>query len=221
MKFIECQQGTDEWYTSRAGRVTASNFRDAISVCSRASGRRKAGDMSAAAEEYAATVAIERIFGKPVGEPVKAWVLERGHELEGIARMKYEARDGAYVTEAGICVTDDGIFGYSTDGLVNDDGLIEIKCPVNSAKVLNMWMTGDVSEYIDQMQGGMWITGRKWCDFIMYSPALASVGKDLYVKRIARDEEYIDSMVNQLARFVAKVDEFESVLRAPLPKVAA
>lgn len=162
---------------------------------------------------YAADLAIERISGQPVGEPIKPWVLARGHELEPRARMGYEARTGRLATEAGLCITEDGIFGYSTDGLVDDDGLIEIKCPVDSMKILTMWRTGDLSEYLPQMQGGMWITGRKWCDFIMYVPALANAGKDLFIKRVRRDDAYIDAMAERLARFAAVVDEYEAEAR--------
>jgi len=166
------------------------------------------------ARRYAADLAIERISAAPHGEPIKTWVLERGHEMETKARMIYEARTGAFVTEAGICVSDDGIFGYSTDGLVDDDGLIEIKAPIDSIKILDMLRTGDVSEYEHQMQGGMWITGRKYCDFIMYVPDLASVGKDLFVKRIERDDIFIDKLVQDLATFDGLVKEYEKGLRS-------
>ena len=165
------------------------------------------------AKRYAADLAIERISGQPHGEPAKAWVLERGHEMEARARMLYEARTGAFITESGICISDDGIFGYSSDGLADDDGLIEIKAPIDSIKIMEMWRTGDTSEYDHQMQGGLWLTGRKWLDFIMYVPDLANVGKDLYVKRIQRDEEFIDKMVTQLAAFDAMVAEYVSILR--------
>jgi exodeoxyribonuclease (lambda-induced) len=216
VKFIECQQGTPEWFASRVGKITASCFADAISTCSRKSGARDVGDPTAVAERYAADLAIERISGQPHGEPPKAWVLERGHEMETHARRFYEGRTGSYVTEAGICLTDDEIFGYSTDGLVDDDGLIEIKAPIDSTKILAMWATGDTSEYDHQMQGGMWITGRKWCDFIMYVPDLASIGKDLYVKRVFRDDAFIDAMVEGLARFDRMVGGFVDVLRGPM-----
>lgn len=212
MKFIEAQQGTVEWFQARCGKITASCFEEAISVTTRNSGARKVGDMTAAAERYAGDLAIERISGKPHGEPPKAWVLERGHEMEALARMRYEAKTGAYVTEAGICV--DGVYGYSTDGLVDDDGLIEIKAPIDSSKIITMWRTGDVSEYIHQMQGGMWITGRKWCDFIMYVPDLANAGKDMYVQRVMRDDIFIDIMVQKLAKFDATVEEYVAMLRA-------
>jgi len=167
------------------------------------------------AKRYAADLAIERISGQPHGEPPKAWVLDRGHEMEARARMLYEARTGAYVTEAGICLDESLIFGYSSDGLVDDDGLIEVKAPIDSIKIMDMWRTGDVSEYEHQMQGGMWITGRKWCDFIMYVPDLSAIGKALYVKRIMRNDRFIDDMVEKLSQFDAMVQQYETILRAP------
>jgi hypothetical protein len=221
VKFIECPQGTPEWHAARSGKITASCFADAISRCSRKSGARDVGDPTAAAERYAADLAIERVSGMPHGEPPKAWVLERGHQMEAAARMHYEARTGSFVTEAGICVTDDGLFGYSTDGLVDDDGLIEIKSPIDSAKILHILATGDTSEYDHQMQGGMWITGRKWCDFIMYVPDLAAVGKDLYVQRVLRDDGFIDEMVERLAKFDALVAANVAILRAGAMREAA
>lgn len=170
-------------------------------------------DFSDTAKRYAADISIERVSRQPHGEPVKTWVLERGHTMEAAARRIYEGRTGAFVTEAGICLTDDDLFGYSTDGLVDDDGLIEIKAPIDSIKIMEMWKTGDTSEYDHQMQGGMWITGRKWCDFIMYVPDLAPVGKDLFVKRVLRDDVFIDKMVEQLVEFEKLVSANEAVWR--------
>lgn len=171
-------------------------------------------DHSDTAKRYAADLAIERISGKPHGEPAKAWVLERGHEMEVRARMLYEARTGAFITESGICVSDDGLFGYSSDGLADNDGLIEIKAPIDSIKIMDMWRTGDTSEYDHQIQGGLWLTARKWLDFIMYVPDLAAAGKDLFIKRIYRDEAFIDKMVQQLADFDRLVNDYTIILRA-------
>lgn len=167
------------------------------------------------AKRYGADLAIERISGQPHGEPPKAWVLERGHEMEAHARRYYEARTQSFVTEAGICLTDDDTFGYSSDGLVDDDGLIEIKAPIDSIKIMHILATGDVAEYLHQMQGGMWITGRKWCDFIMYVPDLACIGRDLYIKRVFRDEAFIDAMVEKLCAFDQVVNGYVAVLRGP------
>jgi exodeoxyribonuclease (lambda-induced) len=215
MIVLPYRQGTPEWLYARAGLVTASEFRAATSVLSRASKNGVAGDFSGEAQAYAADIAIERISLRPWGQPPKAWALERGHELENTARRVYMARHRKFVTEFGLVTDDENRFGYSTDGLLNDTaGLIEIKCPMNSTKILEMWATGDVSEYIHQMQGGMWITGRKYCDLIMYVPDLEPCGKDLFVKRVYRDEEFIDAMVEQLEKFQKLVDKHVAVLKA-------
>jgi hypothetical protein len=213
MILIECLQGTEEWQAARAGAITASRFADAISVLTRVSGTKRAGDPTGASDKYACDVAIELISGKPYGEPVKAWALERGHTQERFARMAYEARTGSFVSECGVVLTDDRKFGYSTDGLVDGDGLIEIKCPIDSAKIAAMIATGDVSEYMHQMQGGMWITGRKWCDFIQYVPDLEAAGTDLFIKRIFRDEAFIDDMVEKLIAFSHQVSRMEALFR--------
>lgn len=229
MKYIACQQGTPEWYAARAGVITASQFAVAISVLSRKSGDKNPGDPTDASDKYAAEVGIERISRMPWGEPIKPWVLERGKRLEGPARVGYEARTGNIAEEAGVCLTDDGLFGYSTDGMVNPvwetrdgvdylrecEGLIEVKCPVDGLKVLTIWQTGDISEYFEQMQGGMWITGAKWCDFIMYVPELASTGRDLYVQRVPRDETFIASLEKKLIEFAGRVERYTHALGLP------
>ncbi|MCC7184584.1 MAG: YqaJ viral recombinase family protein [Rhodocyclaceae bacterium] len=216
MKFIAAPQGTPEWLQARAGAITASCFAEAVSVLLRNSGEKKAGDPTAASDKYAGDVAIERISGKPYGEPPRAWVLERGHIMEAAARVVYETRFGLIAQESGIVKTDDDWFGYSTDGLVDDDGLIEIKCPVDSNKIMAMFNTGDTSEYDHQIQGGMWITGRQWCDFLMYVPDLETVGNDLYVKRIYRDEQFIEKLETDLMKFRARVQMTEAMLRRPI-----
>lgn len=211
MIIIECQQGSKEWFAARAGVITASEFEAAISKLTRTSGPKKAGDPTDASDRYACDKAIERVSGKPYGIPPKASILARGHELEPLARMGYEARTNDLASESGIVLTDDRKFGYSTDGFVGEEGLIEIKCPIDGFKIACMWKTGDVSEYIHQIQGGMWLTGRKWCDFIMYVPDLAPAGKDLYVKRIERDDNFIDAMVADLMAFDNRVENFRAM----------
>lgn len=215
MIFHHVLGGTPEWHQIRCGAITASRVSDAISLMTRAGTEgRKIGDPTAAADRYAADLAIEIVSGKPFGEPAKSWVLERGHEMEAKARRKYEVSRKAFVTEAGICKSEEGRFGYSTDGLADDDGLIEIKAPIDSDKIMRMLATGNVSEYMHQMQTGLWITGRKYCDFIQYVPDLESVGKDLYIKRIHRDDAFIDDMVIELYRFQKMVDKRVEILRS-------
>jgi YqaJ-like viral recombinase domain len=258
MQILNCEQGSEEWYAARCGRITASCFVDAVDkigklddkqamyvrlmlqgatkqAAAEAAGYKAAPtsdivrrallgeeteQFSDIAKRYAADLAIERISGRPHGEPVKAWVLERGHFMESRARMIHEIRMGLCISESGLCVADDGIFAYSSDGMTEDFGLIEIKAPIDSAKIMRMWQTGDVSEYMHQMQGGMWITGRQYCDLLMYVPDLEAVGKDLFVKRVPRDEKFISEMVVDLMKFADLVSATEAVFRGNLPAVA-
>lgn len=176
------------------------------------------GEPSDPALRLAARKAIERISARPYGNTGGGfYATERGHEQEAYARMRYEARFGLIVDEAGLCKTDDGLFGYSSDGFVNDDGLIEVKTPADILKVIRILQTGDVGEYMHQMQGGMWITGRKWVDFLMAVPDLAALnnGNELYIKRVYRDQAFIDRMVDGLWMHEARVRKYEQLLREP------
>lgn len=206
MIFVQAPQGSEEWHTARCGVITASKFRDATETTAK-------GLPTAKRKLYAAQVAIERISKEPCGEVFNSWQMKRGQEIEPDARFAYEVETGLVATESGVVLTDDRLFGYSTDGFVGDDGMIEIKSLVGAEIVIEMWATEDMSEYMHQMQGGMWITGRKWCDFVMFCPQLASVGKSLFCRRVLRDDKFIDDMVLSLAEFEQSVSRNESILR--------
>lgn len=206
MRFIECEQGGEAWLAARVGVITASRFKDATD-------RLKRGKPSQKLTDYAYDLAIERISGERSDDVFITKAMRDGTEREPYARMEYEMATGNVATESGILLSDDGRFGYSADGMVGDDGLIEIKCLSSSRKIVEMWATGDTSDYMAQMQGGMWLTGRQWCDFIMYCPQLESVGKSMFLKRIGRDEAYIEEMARGLQEFAEMVDQFEAKLR--------
>lgn len=209
-------QGSQAWLEARAGVITASRFSDARAKLTRATKNGKAGDPAGKAIEYAWQVALERIAGEPVSPAFETWQMRRGSDLEPEARMAYEMDTGLLASEKGLILTDDRAFGYSSDGLVGDDGLIEIKCPANCQKIGDIWSDpGNAdAEYIDQIQGGMWITGRQWCDFVMYCPWLEPVGKELFRKRIVRDEAYIGELERDLMAFRRLVDQHEAMLRS-------
>lgn len=175
------------------------------------------GEPSSASLRLAMETAMELISGEPYGDTFQTYAMRRGQEQELFSRMRYEARCGVIVDEAGLVTTDDRWFGYSTDGFVEQDGCIEIKVPMDLSKVVNIIKTGDLSEYIHQIQGGLWITGRKWCDFVMGIPGLASLnnGNELYVKRVHRDEALIESMEQGLLAHRMRVIGFEKLLRTP------
>lgn len=203
---VECEQGSPEWHAARTGVITASKFKDACDTL-------KSGAPSAKAILYAAQVAVERISGAPCDEGFTTWQMRRGTELEPKARIEYEVKTGNLASEAGVVLTPDRKFGYSTDGYVNNDGCIEIKSLASAEKLVSMWRDGDFSDYIHQIQGGLWITGRKWCDFVMYAPQLESVGKQIFLRRVERDDDFIDDMVPKLLAFERAVTLNETLLR--------
>ena len=213
-----CQQGTQDWYEARAGVITASSFKLARSKLK--SGAKK-GQYTEAALDYAFTTALERISGQPLNEGFETYHMRRGHELEPLARMEHEGATGLIVTETGFITDDEGIFGASADGLINIEdnfgiesaGGSEYKCFTSPEKLRAFWMNDDIGDVMDQVQGGMWITGRDWWHVGMYCPALEPCGKQLWLKEFKRDEEYIEKMKNELLEFKAVVDEFEYKLR--------
>jgi hypothetical protein len=210
MILIECAQGSEEWLSARAGVITASMFKVARERLK--SGPNK-GDFSQAGKNYAFGLAVERISGKPLNEGFETWQMKRGHELEPMARARHEEEAGVIVERVGFIKSDDGWFGASADGLIGLDGGAEYKCLVSPNSLMPVLLDNDISEYIDQIQGCMWITGRKWWHYGLYCPALAAIRLDLYWQHIQRDDEYIETMEQELIELRALVMKYESTLR--------
>ena len=210
-------QGSEDWLRARIGVCTASRFTDARGTLQKASKNGQAGDPNGDAIRYAWTLAMETIAREPLDDTFVTYAMNRGRELEPRARAVYEARTGAWIEEVSLIMTDDERFGYSSDGFRDDDGLIEIKCPMACDKLGNVWAHPETAhlEYQDQIDGGLWVSGRKYCDLVVYCPWLAPVGKDLFVKRIYRDEARIEALEADLVKFMRLVDSYLAVLRAP------
>lgn len=191
-------------------------------VIARALSGKPVTEPGADAIKYAWTLAMERIAGKPLDDTFVTWQMRRGTELEPFARLAYEIRAREMVTESGIVMTDDRVFGYSTDGFVGDDGMVEIKCPAACDKLGLIWTdpTHAADEYRDQINGGLWITGRKWCDLIVYCPWLEPVGKELFIQRVERDDDAIEALESDLLEFAALVARYEAALREPVREAA-
>ena len=171
------------------------------------------GKPSDTAKAYAFRLAIERISGEPLDEGFETWQMRRGHELEPDARREHEIHSGHVVQRAGFVLTEDRLFGASADGLIGQDGGSEYKCLVSPERLRSVLIDGDDSEFMDQVQGSMWITGRRWWDFCLYCPALALIGKQLSQRRVERDDAYIETLVADLAEFEKLVSENEALLR--------
>lgn len=203
-------QGSAEWLASRAGVITASKF---VEARKRLKSGPKKGGFTEAAEDYAFRVAVERISGAPLDEGFSTWAMKRGNELEPEARAWVEVKLGIFVDTAGFVTTDDEKFGASADGFIDKDGGLEIKCLVDPGRIRNVILSDDISEFMDQIQGGMWVTGRKWWQFALFCPALEKVGLQLYTKRVERDDNYINEMELDLLEFERVVSKYEQTLR--------
>lgn len=202
--------GTPEKAAAEAAgyKVTPSS-----DIIKRALAGEKIGDWSDAAKDYAFRLAIERISGDPLDEGFETWSMRRGHELEPDARREHEVKTGLFVERAGFVVTDDGLFGASADGLINDDGGSEYKCFLDPSKLRAILLDHDFSEVLEQAQGCLWLTGRKWWHIGLYCPALAPVGKQFTMVEVKRDESFIETMEKDLWQFAMLVAQYEKVLR--------
>jgi exodeoxyribonuclease (lambda-induced) len=205
---IICQheQGSDEWLEARRGVITGSRFKDARDKTAK-------GLMTARASLYAMDVARERCGGIAQAAYVNA-AMRMGTEQEPLARQAYEARTGNLVDEAGFITTDDCTFGVSVDGLVDEDGMVEIKTMVSSDTLFTAVVDGDYSAYMDQINGSLWLLGRQWCDLILWAPDLPS-GK-LTVVRVRRNEDAIQKLEDDLLAFEKVVTQHTERLSAKI-----
>ena len=199
------EQGSPEWKQARAGKVTASRANDARD-------RLKSGAASGKQIAYACQVALERVSHQPADATFENWQMREGHVQEPIARAAYERRTGNLVDEVGAFATDDDLFLYSPDGLIDCDGLLEVKTLFSPERIMTIVGNGDVSDFIDQCMFGLWLTGRQWIDLVVWVPSL----EHLTIKRIYRDEDYIEAMETDLMAFSRLVTQYENTLRAAI-----
>jgi putative phage-type endonuclease len=201
------QQGTNEWFSARVGKVTASRVADIMA-------KTKSG-YSASRENYMAQLIVERFTGEK-SESFSSAAMQWGTEQEPFARAAYEAREGVFVDEVGFIShpTIDGA-GASPDGLVGDDGLVEIKCP-NTATMIDTLINETVpNKYYAQMQMQMACTGRAWCDYVVFDPRMPS-NAQLFVKRVVRDDKFVADMESEITKFLDEVDAKFKTLQSKL-----
>jgi len=189
------EQRTDDWFAARIGKVTASRVADVVA-------KTKSG-YSASRDNYMAQLVCERLTGKPA-ESFSNAAMQWGTETEPLARAAYEAKMDVLVDEVGF-IDHPSIVnsGASPDGLVNIDGLIEIKCP-NTATHIDTLLSQTVpKKYADQIFWQMACTGRDWCDFVSYDPRLPP-DLQLFIKRIPRDDKYIQLLEAEVIEFLTE-----------------
>lgn len=167
-------QGGDEWLDLRLGIITASSIQRLMTA-------KLALSESETSNEYMYELLAEQFTGEPKVTFTNEHMV-RGTLDEPLARQSYEERHNTCVTEVGFVTNDfgDGVIGYSPDGLVGDDGLVEFKCRFAKFHIRAM-LTGEVpKEHVAQLQAGLLVTGRKWIDFVMRCDGLPDFEKRVY-----------------------------------------
>jgi putative phage-type endonuclease len=196
-------QGSEAWFAARCGRVTASRVADVVA-------RTKTG-WGASRANYAAELIAERLTGCTAPSFTNA-AMQHGVDQEPIARAAYEARTGCTVDLVGFVDHPEiAMSGASPDGLIGDDGLLEIKCP-NTATHLDTLLSETVpGKYVTQMQWQMACTGRAYCDFASFDPRLPP-NMALFVRRVERDVSLILELESEVTAFLAEIDAKVSAL---------
>lgn len=188
-------QGSPEWFSARRGNVGASSV---YKVMAKGQGKTR--------KQYMTDLLIERLGGQV--ESFSSASIERGNEMEPLARSAYEVETDSIVAECGFIMHPElDRFGASPDGLVGDDGLIEIKCPNTSTHIDFIRSLKPSGQYIWQMQAQMACTGRKWCDFVSYDDRLP--GLEFQKVRVLRDDEKIKQMLTEINVFLHELEALE------------
>lgn len=196
-KLIRAEQRSLDWFAARLGIPTGSRFNDIMS-------RTKSG-YSASRKNYAAELIIERLTGVPT-ETFTSTAMQWGTDNEPVARLQYSLETGNDVEETGFWRHDDLEAGASPDGLVGKDGLLEIKCPNSATHIETLFKKKLPRQYQAQVQGQMWITERKWCDFVSFDPRLPE-NAQLIIIHVERDDLYISELETEVKDFLEEVEQ--------------
>ena len=191
-------QGSGAWLYERCGYVTASRFKDVLDFT-------KAGKPGAKRTAYLWEVVIERLTGKPSDHYASA-AMQWGTDQEPHSRMAYEAATGQMIEQVGFLKHPTlTMVGGSPDGLIGDTFGWESKSPFNSAVHLATVLDGMPEDHLPQVQGLMWLTGRKHWQFQSYDPRMPAP-LDMFVQTILRDDEYIAKLEAAVVAFSAEAD---------------
>lgn len=197
----EIEQRTDAWKDLRYGRITGSRINDVLT-------RPKKGQKeSITRANYRAQLVCERLTQKPMEDQFVTWYMKRGIELEPLARVEYEMRQGVIVDSAGFQIHPTMPFaGASPDGFIGIDGLVEFKC-VTTAKHIEWRLAKMVpAEHKPQILFELACSGRKWADFVSFEPNLPD-SLQLFICRLHRDEIAISEIEEEVRKLNAEVEE--------------
>jgi hypothetical protein len=181
MEIIDIEQGSGEWLKLRYGIATASEFSNMVT---------SKGKRSTSLKKYALKLASELLVDE-IEEPFTNASMERGTELEPYAIEAYTEHTLTNVDSVGFMMCDG--YGCSPDGIIGDDGLIEVKCPNQATHIEYLYNNKLPTKYVQQVQGCLFVSGRTWCDFISFNPNFKD-GYKLFITRVYRDEAFIKEL---------------------------
>jgi len=198
------EQRTDEWFAQRLGKVTASRVGDVIA-------KTKTGP-SASRDNYATQLVLERLTNAK-GEFFSSTAMQWGTDTEPMARQAYELKCGVFVDEVGFIdhPTID-MSGASPDGLVDKNGLVEIKCPESKTHMEYLLSGKPPPKYIPQMMWQMACTGRSWCDFVSFDPRFPT-NLQIFVIKVEYDPTYVRMLELEITQFLDEVSKKVELLR--------
>jgi len=191
------EQRSSEWFSARLGKVTASRVADIVS-------KTKSG-YSTSRANYMAELIVERLTGK-AADHYQTAAMAWGTNTEPMALSSYEEHTGGLVEEVGFVPHPSiAMSGASPDGLVKDDGLVEIKCPNTATHIETVLGQEAPAKYLPQMQWQMACTGRDFCDFVSFDPRLPD-DMQLFIRTVRRDVEMIKNLEEEVSKFLVKMD---------------
>ena len=198
MRIINCEQGSPEWIEARLGMPTASNFSKIITP---------SGKLSSSCEGYLGELLAEWVKGEPFSDFDSEW-MERGRLLEPQAFKQYAFLRDMEPKKVGFCLHDEFDAGCSPDALVGEDGLVEFKCPQAGKHLVYLSKDDLPRQYVCQVQGQLWVTKRKWADFISYHPELP-----MFVFRVEPDEKIQTALDMWVEHFLKELELGKEKLR--------
>lgn len=197
------EQGTNEWLMARVGHMTGSRMSDIIAKI-------KTGEAKSR-YDYKVQLATERMTGQPVQTYFNS-IMQQGIDREPDARMLYElerqkVKEVGFIKHPTIAMS-----GVSVDGLVGKNGIIEIKCPLETTHTNTLIAKQAPKKYIPQMQWGMSVTQRDFCDFVSYNPSFPE-DLMLYIVRVERDDDYIKMLEEEVIKFNDEVEQLIKTIK--------
>lgn len=193
---MEAEQRTEKWFADRLGKATSSRFNDIMSTTKTGYG--------AGRKNYRAELVIERLTEERQ-ESYTNSAMQWGIDNEPTARLAYEAETGDIVTDAPFVQHSLLEAGASPDGYIGDDGVLEIKCPNSATHIDTLAKKKIPFQYYAQVQGQMWITGRKYAKFVSFDPRMP-INAQFIIIDVPRDDAYIEKLEKEVTSFLEEVE---------------